>query len=54
MTTRAPWTEQWQHVPSEGREQCWGDLAPHTRQSWHDWVGRLSLEARERDRGVRE
>ena len=54
MTTLAPWTEQWQHCTSEGREQVWGARAPHTRQSGQDGVGRLSLEARARDLGVRE
>jgi putative transposase len=36
------------------REQFWGDLAQHTRQSWQDFLGRLSLEARDRYLGVRE
>ena len=54
MTTRAPWTEQWPHVTSEGREQFWGARAQHTRQSGQDWVGRRSLEARARDLDVRE
>ena len=54
MTTLAPWTEQWQHFTSEVQEQFRGDPAPHTRQSGQDWVGRLSLEARARDLGVRE
>lgn len=34
MTTRAPWTEQWQHFTAEVRDQFWGDLTQHTRQSW--------------------
>lgn len=54
MTTLAPWTEQWQHFTSEVREQFWGDLAQHTRQSWQDLLGRLSVEARDRYLGVRE
>jgi putative transposase len=54
MTTLAPWTEQWQHFTTEMREQFWGDLAQHTRQSWQDFLGRLSLEARDRYLGVRE
>ena len=54
MTTLAPWTEQWQHFPSDIREQVWGDLAQHTRQSWQDFLGRLSVEARDRYLGVRE
>ena len=54
MTTLAPWTEQWQHFTSEVREQFWGDLAQHTRQSWQDFLGRLSIEARDRYLGVRE
>ena len=54
MTTLAPWTEQWQHFTSELREQFWGDLAQHTRQSWQDLLGRLSVEARDRYLGVRE
>jgi putative transposase len=54
MTTLAPWTEQWQHFTADIREQFWGDLAQHTRQSWQDWLGRLSIEARDRYLGVRE
>lgn len=54
MTTLAPGTEQWHHFTSEVREQFWGDLAPHTRQSWQDLLGRLSIEARDRYLGVRE
>jgi putative transposase len=54
MTTLAPWTEQWQHFTSEVREQFWGDLAQHTRESWQDLLGRLSIEARDRYLGVRE
>jgi len=54
MTTLAPWTEQWQHFTSEVRDQFWGDLAQHTRQSWQDLLGRLSIEARDRYLGVRE
>jgi hypothetical protein len=54
MTTLAPWTEQWQHFTAEIREQFWGDLARHTRQSWQDFLGRVSLEARDRYLGVRE
>jgi putative transposase len=54
MTTLAPWTEQWQHFTSEIREQFWGALAQHTRQSWQDLLGRLSIEARDRYLGVRE
>lgn len=54
MRTLAPWTEQWQHFTSDVREQFWGDLAQHTRQSWQDFLGRLSVEARDRYLGVRE
>jgi transposase-like protein len=54
MITLAPWTEQWQHFTAEVREQFWGDLAQHTRQSWQDFLGRLSIEARDRYLGVRE
>lgn len=54
MQTLAPWTEQWQHFTSEVREQFWGDLARHTRQSWEDLLGRLSIEARDCYLGVRE
>jgi transposase-like protein len=39
---------------TEVREQFWGDLAQHTRQSWQDFLGRLSVEARDRYLGVRE
>jgi hypothetical protein len=51
MTTRAPWTKQWQPVTADIREQFWGDLTRYTRQSWQDFLGRLSLEARDRYRG---
>lgn len=54
MTTLAPWTEQWQHFQRDIREEFWGDLAQHTRQSWQDFLGRLSLEARDRHLGVRD
>ncbi len=54
MTTLAPWTEQWQHFTAELRDQFGGDLIPHTRQSWEDFLGRLSVEARDRYLGVRE
>jgi len=54
MTTLAPWTEQWQHFHNEVRDQWWGDLTRHTRQSWEDFLGRLSIEARDRALGVRE
>lgn len=54
MKTLAPWTEQWQHFAREIREQFWGDLAQRTRQSWEDWLSRLSVEARDRYLGVRE
>lgn len=54
MTTLAPWTEQWQHFTAEIREQFWGDLTQHTRQSWQDFLGRVSIEARDRYLGVRE
>ena len=54
MTTRALWTEQWQHFTAEVREQFWGDLTPQTRQSGQDVFGRLSIEARDRYLGVRE
>jgi putative transposase len=53
MTTLAPWTEQWQHFQREIREEFWGDLAQHTRQSWQDFLGRLSQESRDRHLGVR-
>lgn len=53
MTTLAPWTEQWQHFQREIREDFWGDLAQQTRQSWQDFLGRLSIEARDRYLGVR-
>ena len=54
MTTLAPWTEQWQHFQTDLREQFWGDLAQHTRQSWQDLLWRLSVDARDRYLGVRE
>lgn len=54
MTTLAPWTEQWQHFQTEVQEQFWGDLTQHTRQSWQEFLGRLSIEARDRALGVRE
>ncbi|MEW6282566.1 MAG: IS256 family transposase [Candidatus Eremiobacterota bacterium] len=54
MRTVAPWTEQWQHVVTDVREQFWGDLAQQTRQAWADFLGRLSIEARDRSLGVRE
>ncbi len=54
MTTLAPWTEQWQHFASEIREQFWSDLTRHTRQSWQDFLSRVSVEARDRYLGVRE
>jgi putative transposase len=54
MATLAPWTEQWQHFSAEVHEQFWGDLTRHTRQSWEDFLGRLSVEARDRYLGVRE
>lgn len=54
MTTLAPWTEQWQHFQRDIREQFWGDLTQHTRQSWQEFLGRLSIEARDRYLGVRE
>jgi putative transposase len=53
MRTLAPWTEQWQHFQRDLREEFWGDLAQHTRQSWQDLLGRLSIEARDRHLGVR-
>lgn len=52
MATRAPWTEQWQHFVTEVREQFWGDLTQHTRQTWADFLGRVSIEARDRYLGV--
>lgn len=52
MMTRAPWTEQWQHFQREICEDFGGGLAQHTRQSWQDFLGRLSLEARDRYLGV--
>src|SRR5215475_1546225 len=54
MRTLAPWTEQWQHFTADVREQFWGDLTQHTRQSWQDFLGRLSVEARDRYLGVRD
>lgn len=54
MTTLAPWTEQWQHFVTDVREQFWGDLTQQTRQSWADFLGRLSVEARDQYLGVRE
>jgi len=54
MTTLAPWTEQWQHFQRDMREQFWGDWAQQTRQSGQDFLGRLSIEARDRALGVRE
>lgn len=54
MMTLAPWTEQWQHFRCEIREEFWGDLTLRTRQSWQDFLGRLSIEARDRYLGVRE
>jgi putative transposase len=54
MTTLAPWTEPWQHFQQAIRDDFWGDLAQHTRQSWQDFLGRLSLEARDRHLGVRD
>jgi transposase-like protein len=54
MTTLAPWTEQWQHFTADIREQFWDDLTRHTRQSWQEFLGRLSIEARDRYLGVRE
>jgi putative transposase len=54
MRTLAPWTEQWQHFAADIQEQFWRDLAQQTRQQWQDFLGRLSLEARDRYLGVRE
>ena len=53
MRTLAPWTAQWQHFTRETREQFWGDVAQHTRHCWQDFLGRLSVEARDRYLGVR-
>ncbi len=53
MTTLAPWTEQWQHFQRAIRDDFWGDLAQRTRESWQDFLGRLSLEARDQHLGVR-
>jgi transposase-like protein len=36
------------------REQFWGDLAQQTRQTWADFLGRLSVEARDQYLGVRD
>jgi transposase-like protein len=36
------------------REEFWGDLAQRTRESWQDFLGRLSVEARDRYLGVRD
>jgi transposase-like protein len=38
---------------TDGREQLWGDLTQHTRQIWADFLGRLSVEARDQYLGVR-
>src|SRR5215831_8574685 len=54
MPTLVPGTEQWQPCNSELREQFWGDLTQHIRQSWQALLGRLSSEARDRYLGVRE
>jgi transposase-like protein len=54
MTTLAPWTEQWQHFTADLREHFWSDLTRHTRQSWQDFLSRVSVEARDRYLGVRE
>jgi transposase-like protein len=54
MQTLAPWTEQWQHFQLDLREEFWGDLAQRTRESWQDFLGRLSVEARDRYLGVRD
>jgi transposase-like protein len=54
MRTLAPWTEQWQHFAADIQEQFWRDLAQQTRQQWQDFLGRLSLEDRDRYLGVRE
>jgi len=54
MRTLAPWTEQFQHFVTDVREQFWGDLTQHTRQSWADFLERLSVEARDQYLGVRE
>jgi len=53
MQTLTPWTEQWQHFTSDVREQFWGDLTQHPRQSWQDFLDRVSVEARDRYLGVR-
>lgn len=54
MATLAPWTEPWQHFTTDVREQFWGDLTQHTRQTWADFLGRRSLEARDQYLGGRE
>lgn len=54
MTTLAPWTEQWQHFVTDVREEFWGDLTQQTRQTWADFLERLSVEARDQYLGVRE
>jgi len=54
MATLAPWTEQWHQFVTDVREQFWGDLTQHTRQTWADFLGCLSLEARDHYLGVRE
>ena len=50
MRARAPW----QHCTSDVRAQFGGDRTQPTRQSGQDVVGRLAVEARDRDLGVRE
>jgi len=54
MATLAPWTEQFQHFRAEMQEQFWGNLTQHTRQTWADFLGRLSVEARDQYLGIRE
>ena len=54
MRARAPWSEPWQHCTSDVRVPFGGDRTQPTWQSGQDVVGRLAVEARDRDLGVRE
>ena len=54
MTTLARWTELWQHFTAGLREQFWSDPTRRTRQSWQDFLRRMSVEARDRALGVHE
>jgi hypothetical protein len=54
MRTRAPWTEPFQHVTDEIRDQFWGDVYRHTREVWQRALERLSVAARDQHLGVQE